>query len=128
MHRFADMVADDLMLVRSFMKSDLAPQLLAGKRLTAFAVRRRYWRNNLNTVRGVGIKQGGEFTGGTHFTHAGGQILSLLSLVSYLGKGEDRERYLGVRIPPASLRPDYAEQARAFANQLADRLGCVDRK
>jgi len=116
------------MPVRSFMKSDLASQLLAGRRFAAFAVCRRYWRNNLNTVRGLGIKQGGEFTGGTHFTHAGGQILSLLSLISYLSKGVDRERYLGVRIPSAALKPDYAEQARAFANHLADRLGCVDRK
>jgi menaquinone-dependent protoporphyrinogen IX oxidase len=110
------------MPVRSFMKSDLARQLLAGKPFAAFAVCRRYWRNNLNTVRGLGINHGGEFVGGTHFTHAGGQILSLLSLVSYLGKGEDRERYLG------SLRPDYVEQARAFANELAARLGCDDRK
>src|SRR5215472_17986145 len=70
------------MPVRSFMKSDLARQLLAGKPFAAFAVCRRYWRNNLNTVRDLGIRQGGEFAGGTHFTHAGGQILSLLSLIS----------------------------------------------
>jgi hypothetical protein len=65
------------MPVRSFMKSDLAPQLLAGKRFAAFAVRRRYWRNNLNTVR---------------------------------------------------AQAGLCRQARAFANQLADRLGCVDRE
>jgi menaquinone-dependent protoporphyrinogen IX oxidase len=116
------------MPVRSFMKSELAGQLLAGKRFAAFAVCRRYWRNNLNTVRALGIKQGGEFVDGTHFTHAGGQVLSLLSLFSYLAKGEDRQRYLGVRIPPASLKPDYVGQARAFANELAERLGCDDRK
>jgi hypothetical protein len=116
------------MPVRSFMKSDLARQLLAGKRFAAFAVCRRYWRNNLNTVRALGEKQGGEFLGGTHFTPAGGQILSLLSLFSYLGKGEDRERYLGVRIPSAALKPGSVGEAQTFANQLADRLGCVDRK
>ena len=82
------------MPVRSFMKSDLAPRLLAGKRFAAFAVCRRDWRNNLNTVRALGIKQGGEFLGGIHLIHAGGQILSLLSLLSYLSKGEGRERYL----------------------------------
>jgi hypothetical protein len=116
------------MPVRSFMKSELAGQLLAGKRFAAFAVCRRYWRNNLKTVRALGIKQWGEFADGIHFTHAGGQVLSLLSLLSYLGKGEDRKRYLGVRIPPASLKPEYVGQARAFANELADRLGCDDRK
>jgi menaquinone-dependent protoporphyrinogen IX oxidase len=115
------------MPVRSFMKSDLAKKRLAGKRFAAFAVCRRYWRNNLNTLRNLGIKQGGEFVDGTHFTHAGSQIRSLLSLISYLAKGEDRERYLGVRIPPATLKPDYVEQARAFADKLANRLGCEDR-
>jgi hypothetical protein len=115
------------MPVRSFMMSEPARQLVAGKRFAAVAVCRRYWRNNLNTVRDLGIKQGGEFVDGTHFTHAGNQVLSLLSLISFLGKGENRERYLGVRIPPASLRPDYVGQARAFANKLAERLGCADR-
>jgi hypothetical protein len=113
------------MPVRSFMKSDQAGQVINGKRFSAFAVCRRYWRNNLHTVRDLGIKQGGTFVSGTHFTHAGGQILSLLSLISYLAKGKDRERYLGVRIPPASLKPDYIEEARAFANGLADDLGSV---
>ena len=32
------------------------------------------------------------------------------------------------KIPSAVLKPDYVGQARAFANQLADRLGCVDRE
>jgi hypothetical protein len=116
------------MPIRSFMKSDVAGRLLAGKRFAAFVVCRRYWRNNLNTVKRLGIKQGGEFVSGTHFIHAGGQVLSLLSLISYLGKGEDRERYLGVRIPPASLMPDYIVQARAFAGDLAERLGCDGQK
>jgi hypothetical protein len=44
------------------------------------------------------------------------------------GKGENSERYLGVRIPPAGLKPDYVGQARAFADKLAERLGCADRK
>jgi hypothetical protein len=116
------------MPVRSFMQSDAAKQLLAGKRFAAFAVCRRYWRNNLNTVRNLGIKQGGKFIDGTDFTSAGGQVLSLLSLCSYLGKGENRERYLGVRIPPAGLKPDYLRQAQVFADKLAGLLGCADRK
>jgi hypothetical protein len=107
------------MPIRSFMQSDQAARLLVGKRFAAFAVCRRYWRNNLRTVRELGIKHGGQFVGGTHFTHTGGQILSLLSLISYLGKGENRERYLGIKIPSASLMPDYAAQAQRFANELA---------
>lgn len=30
--------------------------------------------------------------------------------------------YLGVKIPPSNLKPDYGEQARAFANEVADGL------
>jgi hypothetical protein len=59
---------------------------------------------------------------GIHFSFAGGQVRSLLSLISYFGKGENRERYLGVKIPPTNLKPDYLQQAQAFATGLADRL------
>ena len=66
--------------------------------------------------------RGGEYLDGIHFTFAGGQVRSLLSLLSYFGKGENRERYLGVKIPPSNLKPDYLEQAQTFANELADSL------
>jgi hypothetical protein len=64
----------------------------------------------------------GEYVDGVHFAFAGGQVRSLLSLLSYFGKGENSERYLGVKIPPTNLKPDYAEQAQAFATELADGL------
>jgi menaquinone-dependent protoporphyrinogen IX oxidase len=108
------------MPVRSFLKSDTAGHLLKGKRFAAFVVCRRYWRNNLDTVKALGTSLGGEFVGGTHFTFAGGQIGSLLSFVSYMGSGENRPRYLGMKIPPTNLKPDYPEGALAFANRLAD--------
>jgi hypothetical protein len=108
--------------VRSFLKSDEAGRLLDGTPFAAFVVCRRYWGTNLRTVRKLGTKQGGEYVDGTHFSFAGGQIRSLLALLSYFGTGENRARYLGVKIPPTNLRPDYAEQARAFAAELADGL------
>ena len=111
------------MPIRSFMKSDPAGQLLDQKRFAAFVVCRRYWRNNLKTVRRLGIQCGGEYVTGIHFAFAGGQVGSLLSLISYLGTGENRERYLGVRIPPTNLKANYIEKARSFASELADRLG-----
>ena len=73
-------------------------------------------------MRRLGAKQGGECLDGIHFAFAGGQIRSFLALVSYLGKGEDRERYLGVRIPPTNLRPSYEGAARSFAGRFADLL------
>jgi hypothetical protein len=111
--------------IRSYLKSDSAAQLLGGKRFTAFVVCRRYWRTNLKSVRKVGTKLGGEYVDGIHFSFAGGQIRSFMSLISYFGAGENRERYLGVKIPPSLLKPDYLEQAQAFANELADELSGV---
>jgi menaquinone-dependent protoporphyrinogen IX oxidase len=108
--------------IRSYLKSDAAKQILDGKRFTAFVVCRRYWNTNLKSVKKVGTKLGGEYVDGTHFTFAGRQVRSLMSLLSYFGKGENRERYLGVKIPPSMLKPDYVEQAHAFANELADGL------
>ena len=108
--------------VRSFLKSDLAGRLLDGKRFAAYVVCRRYWSINLRAVRKLGTKQGGKWVDGTHFSFAGRQVRSLLSLLSYFGKGEDRARYLGVRIPPTNLKPDYPERTRAFAAGLANGL------
>jgi len=109
--------------IRSYLQSDEAKRILDGKRFTAFVVCRRYWRQNLKSVRKVGTKLGGEYVEGTHFTFVGGQIRSFMALISYFGVGENRARYLGLKIPPSMLKPDYAEQARAFANDLADGLG-----
>jgi menaquinone-dependent protoporphyrinogen IX oxidase len=109
--------------IRSFMKSDEAGRILEGKRFTAFVVCRRYWSINLKAVKKLGTRRGGEYVEGIHFSFAGRQIRSLLSLISYFAKGEDRERYLGVKIPPSNLKPDYVEQAQVFANELADGLG-----
>jgi hypothetical protein len=111
--------------IRSYLASDAAKRLLDGKRFTAFVVCRRYWRTNLKSVRKVGTKLGGKYVDGVHFTFAGGQIRSFMSLISYFGAGENRERYLGVKIPPSLLKPDYLEQAQAFANELADELSGV---
>jgi hypothetical protein len=49
-------------------------------------------------------------------------VRSLLSLLSYLGSGEHRERYLGVKIPPTNIQENHLRAARAFAGNLADRL------
>jgi menaquinone-dependent protoporphyrinogen IX oxidase len=108
--------------IRSFLRSDEAGGLLDGKQFAVFVVCRRYWSINLKSVKKLATKRGGQYVDGVHFTFAGRQVRSLLALLSYLGKGENVERYLGVKIPPSSLQPGYQEQARAFANELADGL------
>jgi flavodoxin len=108
------------MPLRSYLVSDEAKAVLAGKPFGAYVVCRRYWSVNLHEVERRGKAQGGKYVDGIRFTYEGGQIRSLLSLLSYFGKGEMRERSLGIKIPPTNLKPDFEDQARDFANTLAD--------
>jgi len=110
------------MPLRSYLVTDEAKAVLAGKPFGAYVVCRRYWSVNLHEVERRGKAQGGKYIDGIRFTYEGGQIRSLLSLLSYFGKGEMRERSLGIKIPPTNLKPDFGDQATAFANQLADTL------
>jgi flavodoxin len=115
------------MPLRSYLESDGAGKVLAGKPFAAYVVCRRYWSVNLHEVTRRGITKGGKWLDGIRFTYEGGQIRSLLSLLSYFGKGEMRERSLGIKIPPTNLKPDFEDQARAFANQLADSVVANDK-
>jgi menaquinone-dependent protoporphyrinogen IX oxidase len=108
--------------IRSFLESDVAATVLDKRRFAAFVVCRRYWKHNFKTVKRLGAKRGGAFLDGIHFRYQGGQVRSLLSLISYLGSGQYRERYLGLKIPPTNLQEHQLEQARRFADALADRL------
>jgi len=110
------------MPLRSYLKSAEAGRVLAGKPFAVYVVCRRYWSINMKEVKKLAKAQGANFVDGIRFTFEGGQIRSLLSLISYFGKGEMRERSLGIRIPPSNLKPDFADQARAFAHKLADGL------
>jgi hypothetical protein len=101
--------------IHSFLKSDTAGRLLDGKRFAAFVVCRGAGASTLKAVKKLGTKRGGEYVGGIHFSFAGGQVRSLLSLLSYFGKGESRERYLGVKIPPATSSPTSPSRHRRLA-------------
>jgi hypothetical protein len=113
------------MPVRSWLSSEDASRVLQGTKFAAIAVCRRYWRNNLETVKRLATERGSTYLDGIHFTWLGGQIGSLLSLLSYLGSGEARPRYLGVPIPPPNIPADQLAAARAFAGSLADRIGAA---
>jgi menaquinone-dependent protoporphyrinogen IX oxidase len=108
--------------IRSFLESDTASRVLNGKPFAAAVPCRRYWRHNLKTVRRLGTKLGGVYTDGIHFRYQGGQVRSLLSLISYLGSGEYRDRYLGFKIPPTNIQDYHLEAARTFADGLASRI------
>ena len=110
------------MPLRSFLKSHEARNLLEGKPFAVFVVCRRYWRENLKAVRKLAEKKGGRFIGSIHFEYPGGQLRSLLSLTSYLGSGEYRDRYLGIRIPTTNISAEQVEESRRFAAKLADQV------
>src|SRR6476646_794792 len=114
------------MPIRSYLESDEAKSFLDGKSVAAFVVCRRYWKNNLKTVKRLSRSNGANVVGETHFKYLGGQIRSLLSLISYLGTGEYAKRYMGVNIPPTNVQPDGEAAARGFATQLvSDPVGEV---
>jgi hypothetical protein len=108
--------------IRSFMESPTAAEVLKAKPFTGVVTCRRYWKHNIKTVRRLGTKMGGTYSEGIHFRYQGGQVRSLFSLLSYLGTGEYRERFHGVRIPPTNLQEYHLEEAQTFAEELADRL------
>jgi hypothetical protein len=43
-------------------------------------------------------------------------------LLSYLGSGEYRERYLGVPIPPTNIQDYHLQAARTYAVNLAEQM------
>jgi menaquinone-dependent protoporphyrinogen IX oxidase len=110
------------MPMRSFLKSEEARKLLADTPFAVFVVCRQYWKENFTAVRQLAEQQGGRYVDGIHFTYPGDPLRSMLSLTSYLGSGEYRERYLGIRIPSTNVQPEQLEQTREFAAALADRL------
>jgi hypothetical protein len=111
--------------IRSFLESETSTRALQGRHFAVAVLCRRYWRHNLNSVRRLATKCGGIFAGAIHFAYEGGQVRSMLSLISYLGSGEYRQRYLGVKIQPTNLREHQLDEARRFANELADQLFAV---
>jgi hypothetical protein len=108
--------------IRSYLKSDAGGRILENTHFAAFVVCRRYWDLNLREVRKLAAARGGGYIDGRHWSFAGGQLKSLLSLISYLGKGENRNRYLGASIPPTNLSERDLEDARGFAKGLAGRV------
>jgi flavodoxin len=106
--------------IRSFLESETANRVLKGKPFAVAIPCRRYWKHNRTTVRKLATKQGGTFIDEIHFRYEGGQVRSLLSLVSYLGSGQYRAKFLGLKIPPTNLRNHHLDEAKEFARKLAD--------
>lgn len=114
--------------VRSYLDSDAARAVLGGTAFATVVVCRRYYGHNLRTVKKLATRLGSNYLDGVHFAYQGGQVRSLLSLLSYLGSGEYRKRYLGVSIPPTNLQDSQLDTARKFAVRLAGRLEAASQR
>src|SRR5277367_690357 len=112
--------------IRSYLESEAAGTVLDGTAFATVVVCRRYYGHNLRTVKKLPTQRGGKYLDSIHFAYQGGQVKSLLSLLSYLGSGEYRKRYLGVPIPPTNIQDDQLQEARTFAGGLADTLRAAD--
>lgn len=108
--------------IRSYLESKEAASILGDTPFATVVVCRRYYGHNLRTVKKLATKVGAKYRDSIHFAYQGGQIRSLLSLISYLGSGEYRERFLGIKIPPTNLQDQQLDTARTFASGLADTL------
>jgi menaquinone-dependent protoporphyrinogen IX oxidase len=108
--------------IRSYLKSDEAGKLLDGTPFAIYVVCRRYWSINMKGVRKLATRKGGKYVDNLHFTYAGKQIRSFLAMMNNFKYGENRDKYLGVKIPPTNLQVGYHEQAHVFADQLVDSL------
>jgi menaquinone-dependent protoporphyrinogen IX oxidase len=108
--------------IRSYLKSDEAGKLLDGTPFAIYVVCRRYWSINMKGVRKLATGRGGKYVDNLHFTYAGKQIRSFLAMMNNFKYGENREKYLGVKIPPTNLQVGYHEQAHVFADGLVDQL------
>jgi menaquinone-dependent protoporphyrinogen IX oxidase len=110
------------MPLRSFLTSHEARNLLEDTPFAVFVVCRAKWRKNLAGVRKLAEKKGGRYVDGIHFTYPGGQLPSMLSLTSYLGSGEYKDRYLGVKLPPTNINDQQLEESRRFTARVADKV------
>jgi hypothetical protein len=110
------------MPIRSYLESPEGVKTLNGKDFASYVVCRRYWGNNQKTVKRLGTKAGGTYLDGIHFAYEGGQVRSLLSLLSYMKSGEYKDRFLGIKIPPTNLKSDFEGLSAAFAQGLATQL------
>lgn len=110
------------MPVRSYMHHPASRDVLIDKPFAAFSTSRRYYRNNLKTIRQLGTKSGGRFIDATHFVSDGNQVTSMWSWLVFMRHDVERRRSLGVPLPKPNLRVGFEEQARTFIDGVADKV------
>ena len=108
------------MPVRSYLHSPAAKAVLDRKPFAAVSVSRRYYKGNLGDIEKLGEQAGGTWVGGTHFVSDGNQVMSMASWLVFMRTNEPKRHYFGVPLPRPNLKAQYAEQAKGYADELAD--------
>ena len=107
------------MPIRSYLESPAAQRVLNGTPFACASISRRYYSINLRQQKKLGEKNGGRWIAKTHFVSAGGQVKSMLAWFAYMKHGEPQESVMGLKMYPPNLKPDFEEQAKSFARELA---------
>jgi hypothetical protein len=110
------------MPIRSYLESPEARTALSGKPFACASVSRRYYSVNLRQQKKLAETNGGRFVDNTHFVASGGQVKSMLSWLAYMNHGEPQQRVMGLKMPAPNLKPDFEQQAEAFAEGVADEV------
>ena len=109
------------MPVRSYMHDPAAEKVLSGKPFAVFTTSRRYYKNNIKTVRELGEKFGGRCVGDIHFVSDGNQVMSMWSWLVFMRHNIEKRRWFGVPLPKPNLSEGFDGQAVDFINEVADK-------
>ena len=110
------------MPVRSYLHDPAAAAVLRDTPFAAFTTSRRYYKQNLKTIRALGEKGGGTFVDQTHFVSDGNQVMSMWSWLVFMRHNEEKRRSLGVPLPKPNLTADFLEHATDFIDGVADQV------
>ena len=110
------------MPIRSYMHDPSSARVLAGTPFAVFSTSRRYYRNNLKTIRELGMRSGGKFVDYTHFVADGNQVMSMWSWLVFMRHDVEKRRSFGVHLPKPNLKDGFEEQASTFINGVADKV------
>jgi flavodoxin len=116
------------MPVRSYLHDPAAARTLAGTPFAAFSTSRRYYKQNLGTIRELGTRNGGMFLDSTHFVSDGNQVMSMWSWLVFMRHNVERRRWFGIAMPKPNLKIAFEQQAERFINRVADKEVAVRAK
>ena len=105
------------MPVRSYLHDPAAGRILKGKPFAAFSTSRRYYKNNLKTIRHAGEASGGTFIDATHFVADGNQVMSMWSWLAFMRHDEAARPIARRQAAP----PQPAARLRAAGSRLHQR-------